>query len=205
MTFASRSLDEFLVALASPEPTPGGGTASAIAGAMGVSLLVMVAGLTKTRANTADERATLLAVRASLEPLRLSLQECADRDAEAFGEVMAAFRMPRASDDEKARRTEAVQSALRAATDVPLETLRLATRALELGETVGRLGNPAAASDVGVAAGLLRAAADGAAANVRINLDGLTNQTHRAGAKVEGEQLLDRSEVARARILAALG
>lgn len=205
MSYASHSLDRFLAALASPEPTPGGGTAAAIVGAMGTALLVMVAGLTKTRANTDDERDTLSAMRASLEPLAASLTACADRDAEAFGRVMAAYKLPRGTEDEKADRKTAIQAALRTATDVPLETLRLATTAMELGETVARHGNPAAASDVGVAAGLLRAAAEGAAANVRINLDGVSDADYRSGARVEADQLLARSDEARTRLLASLG
>lgn len=205
MSYTSHSLDRFLAALASPEPTPGGGTAAAIVGAMGTALLVMVAGLTKTRANTDDERDTLSAMRASLEPLAASLTVCADRDAEAFSQVMAAYKLPRGTDDEKANRKAAIQVALRAATDVPLETLRLAATAMELGETVARHGNTAAASDVGVAAGLLRAAAEGAAANVRINLDGVSDEDYRSGARVEADQLLARSDEARARLLAALG
>ncbi|MDH4063825.1 MAG: cyclodeaminase/cyclohydrolase family protein [Acidobacteriota bacterium] len=204
MSFSSRSVEDFLSALASPEPTPGGGTASAIVGAMGVALLVMVAGLTKTRANTDDERSTLVAVRASLEPLGRSLQACADRDADAFNQVMAGFRLPKATEDEKARRKAAIQAALKAATDVPLETLRLVTTAAEFGETVARHGNSSATSDVRVAAGLLGAAADGAAANVRTNLDGLADHDYRMGAAMETDQLLSRSEEARARLLAAL-
>ena len=194
MSFSTGSLEQLLQALASPKPTPGGGTAAAVAGAMGVSLLVMAAGLARTRGNTEDERGTLAA----------SLQACADRDAEAFGQVMAAYRMPKAADDEKTRRKVAIQAALRTATDVPLETLRLAAKALELGETVARHGNPAAASDIGVAACLLRAAADGAAANVRANLGGLADEGYRSSVTVEVDQLVTRADEARARLLAAL-
>lgn len=204
MSFSTGSLEQLLQALASPKPTPGGGTAAAVAGAMGVSLLVMAAGLARTRGNTEDERGTLAAMRASLEPLAASLPACADRDAEAFGQVMAAYRLPKAADDEKARRKVAIQAALRTATDVPLETLRLAAKALELGETVARHGNPAAASDIGVAACLLRAAADGAAANVRANLGGLADEGYRSSVTVEVDQLVTRADEARARLLAAL-
>jgi len=204
MSFSTRSLNEFLDALASPEPTPGGGSAAAIAGAMGVALLVMVAGLTRTRANTDDERDTLSAVRASLEPLGTALSASADRDAEAFEKVLSAYRLPKASDEDKARRKAAIQEAMREATAAPLETLRLAATAMELGEGVARHGNPSAASDVGVAAGLLRAAAEGAAANVRINLAGLSDEDYRTGAQVESDQLLTRSDEARARVLTAL-
>lgn len=203
-SFSTVTVQHLIDALKSPEPTPGGGTASAIAGAMGVALLVMVAGLTRTRGGTDEERQTLSAVRASLEPIAPSLQACADGDTDAFNQVMAAYRRPKATDEEKAARKAAVQQALKAATDVPLETLRLATVAMELGESVARHGNAAAASDVGVAASLLRAAAEGAAANVRINLEGLADEDYKTSAGVEAEQLLVRTEDARTRLLAAL-
>lgn len=204
MSYSSLSVEQFLDALASAEPTPGGGTAAAFVGAMGAALLVMVSGLTKTRTNTDDERDTLTAMRASLDAGGASLRTCADRDAEAFDRVMAAYRRPKRADDEKANRKAAIQAALREATDVPLETLRLAATAMELGETVARYGNPAAASDVGVAAGLLWAAAEGAAANVRINVDGLADVDYRATARVETDQLLSRAEEAHGRLRAAL-
>ncbi|MEZ5289436.1 MAG: cyclodeaminase/cyclohydrolase family protein [Vicinamibacterales bacterium] len=204
MSFSTQTLDQFLEALSRPEPTPGGGTASAVAGAMGTSLLVMVAGLTKTRANTDAEHATLAAVRGSLSPLAPALLQAADRDAEAFDAVMAAFRLPRATDEDKAARKTAIQRAFRAATETPLETLRLVANGMELGETVARLGNPAAASDVKVAAGLLDAAAAGAAANVRINLESLADDDFRTGAGLEVDQLLGRAGEARSRLEAAL-
>ena len=104
MTLSSLSLHDFLQALASPQPTPGGGTAAAAGGAMGAGLLMMVSGLPRTRGNTDDERATLATVRARLEPLAEALEQCADRDADAFDAVMAAYRLPKASDEEKAAR-----------------------------------------------------------------------------------------------------
>src|SRR5512139_3591574 len=162
MSFSTLSVHEFIQSLASSEPTPGGGTAAAIAGAMGTGLLIMVAGLARTRGNTDDERAILAGVRERLVPLADALERCADRDTEAFNVVMAAYRRPKATDEEKAARKAAIAEAMRGATEAPLETLRLVVRALELGETVARHGNPSAASDVGVGAGLLAAAADGA-------------------------------------------
>ncbi|MEZ5286951.1 MAG: cyclodeaminase/cyclohydrolase family protein [Vicinamibacterales bacterium] len=97
-----------------------------------------------------------------------------------------------------------MQRAFRAATETPLETLRLVANGMELGETVARLGNPAAASDVKVAAGLLDAAAAGAAANVRINLESLADDDFRTGAGLEVDQLLGRAGEARSRLEAAL-
>src|SRR6187397_1993938 len=130
--FQDMTVAELMAALASPEPTPGGGTASAVAGAMGTALLVMVAGLPKTRTNTDAARTALDGVRAELLPLRASLEMCADRDAEAFDAVMAAYRLPKATDEDKASRKGAIARAMQGATEVPLQTLRLACRALAL-------------------------------------------------------------------------
>ena len=94
----------------------------------------------------------------------------------------------------------AIAEAMRGATEAPLETLRLAARALALGETVVRLGNPSAASDAGVGVGLLAAAAHGAAANVRINLAGLPDDAYRADATAETEMLLQRVDALRAAV-----
>ena len=167
---------QLLAALASPNPTPGGGTAAAIAAALGTSLLVMVGGLTKSKNNTDDEKAALAKARAAIEPIGARLTKYAAADTDAFNAVMAAYRLPKSTDDEKAARTRAIQDALRGATVVPLETLRAAAEALDHGRAVAEHGNRSAASDVGVAISILKAAADGAAANVRTNLESLKDE-----------------------------
>ena len=170
MKFADMALSQFLDALASSDPTPGGGTASAVAGAMGASLLVMVTGLAKSNTNSDDEKAALAAARQALQPLVATLTALADTDAAAFDEVMAAYRLAKASDDEKAARSAAIQRALQGATTAPLQTLRACAGAMAHAGAVAACGNRSAVSDVGVAIGLLEAAAAGAEANVRINL-----------------------------------
>ena len=184
------TVGELLAALASPEPTPGGGTAAALAGAMGTSLLVMVAGLAKSKNNTDDEKAALATARAAIEPITARLIELADADAASFDAVMAAYRLPKATDEEKAARTRAIQSALKGATEVPLETLRTCTNALAHSRAVLDYGNASAESDTGVAIGLLQAAASGAAANVRMNLGGLKDEAFKAATEAETARLL---------------
>jgi len=170
MKFADMTVAQFLEQLASPAPTPGGGTAAAVAGAMAASLLVMVTGLAKSNTNTDEEKAALAAAKAALEPLVTALSALADADAAAFDEVMSAYRLPKATEDEKAARSAAIQKALQGATVVPLQTLRACADAMAHAETVAACGNRSAVSDVGVAIGLLEAAAAGAVANVTINL-----------------------------------
>lgn len=195
MTFADMTLPQFLDALASSDPTPGGGTASAVAGAMGASLLVMVTGLAKSNTNSADEKAALAAARQALQPLVGTLAALADTDAAAFDEVMAAYRLPKAGDDDKAARTTAIQRALQGATTAPLQTLRACAGAMAHAGAVAACGNRSAVSDVGVAIGLLEAAAAGAEANVRINLGSVRDLQFTSAAGDETGRLV--SEVTR--------
>ena len=194
--FASMTLSDLLRALASPDPTPGGGTAAAIAGAMGTSLLVMVAGLAKSKSNTDDEKAALAKARAAIEPITSRLTGLADDDAASFDAVMAAYRMAKATDEEKIARTSAIQSALRGATEIPLETLRACAEALVHARVVANYGNRSAESDVGVAIGLLSAAAAGAAANVRSNLGGLKDEGFKSATEAETARLLAQATLA---------
>lgn len=180
--FVELPLSTFLDALASSEPTPGGGTAAAIAGAMGASLLMMVAGLSKSRSGAEEERVALAEARAALASVRERLARLADIDTEAYNEVMSAYRMAKTTDAEKASRNDAIQRGLKAATSAPLDTLRAASEGLRLARVVAQHGNPSAASDVGVGVGLLEAAAEGARANVRTNLENIQDDAFKTAA-----------------------
>jgi formiminotetrahydrofolate cyclodeaminase len=195
MKFADMTVAQFLDALASSDPTPGGGTASAVAGAMGASLLVMVTGLAKSNTNSDDEKTALAAARQALQPLVGTLAALGDADAASFDEVMGAYRLPKASDEEKAARSAAIQKALQGATTAPLQTLRACAAAMAHAGTVAACGNRSAVSDVGVAIGLLEAAAAGAEANVRINLGSVRDLQFTSAAGDETGRLV--SEVTR--------
>lgn len=195
MKFAGMTVAQFLDSLASPDPTPGGGTAAAIAGAMGASLLVMVTGLAKSNTNSDDEKSALAAARGALPPLVKTLATLADADAAAFDRVMAGYRLPKATDAEKAARSAAIQAALQEATTVPLQTLRACAGAMAHAEVVAAGGNRSAVSDVGVAIGLLEAAAAGAEANVRINLASVRDLQFTLAASDETGRLI--SEITR--------
>ncbi len=194
MTFSARTLTQFFDDLASSAPTPGGGTASAVAGAMGASLLMMVAGLPKSRTNADDERRHLGDAHTTLTELRAALARAADDDAAAFDAVMAAYRLPKATDEEKAARKAAIARAMRGATEAPRTTLGLCVQARACGVTVAQHGNPSASSDVRVAAQLLKAAAAGAAANIRINLDGMTDPGYRDATAVAMAEALREAD-----------
>jgi formiminotetrahydrofolate cyclodeaminase len=180
--FADLQLASFLDALASPDPTPGGGTAAAIAGAMGASLLIMVSGLSRSRTGAAEETVALSEAAAKLKSVRERFAALADADSEAYSQVLAAYKRPKNTEVEKGARKAAIEQALTGATSVPLDTLRLAGEALQVAVTVAQHGNRNAASDVGVGIGLLQAAADGALANVRINLEGLHDAAFKSRA-----------------------
>lgn len=195
MKFAGMTVAQFLDSLASPDPTPGGGTAAAIAGAMGASLLVMVTGLAKSNTNSDDEKSALAAARGALPPLVKTLATLADADAAAFDRVMAGYRLPKATDAEKAARSAAIQAGLQEATTVPLQTLRACAGAMAHAEVVAAGGNRSAVSDVGVAIGLLEAAAAGAEANVRINLASVRDLQFTLAASDETGRLI--SEITR--------
>jgi formiminotetrahydrofolate cyclodeaminase len=171
----NQTLNDVLAAFSSSDPTPGGGSAAALAGALGASLLAMVAGLSKTRTGAPGERAALDRARAELVAIRNRLVALIDRDAEAYDRVVAAYRLPKTSDEERAARRERIQEALTLATTVPLDTLRASNDALQAGRTVAEQGNPSAASDVTVGVELLMAAVRGAWLNIGTNLGSLTD------------------------------
>jgi formiminotetrahydrofolate cyclodeaminase len=191
MPLHALTLTELLDRVAASEPTPGGGSVAAIAGAFGAALAQMVAGLPKTRHATDDERAVLASLHAPLADLRERLVELADEDTAAFDRLMAAFRLSKSSDEEKTVRRAAIQTATRDATTVPLQTAMACARVLDLVGTVAALGNRSASSDLLVAMGLLRAAAEGAAANVRTNLEGIVDETFTADATARITAVLD--------------
>lgn len=172
---ADRSVRDLLAGFSSPDPTPGGGSAAALTSAIGASLLIMVTGLPKTRNGSDEDRRALAGARAALDGIRETLVNAIDADAKAYGEVVAAYRLPKGSADEQAERSAAIQRALRSATDVPLGVVRASADALAHARTVDAHGNRNAASDVGVAIALLQAGAHGARLNVEINLENVTD------------------------------
>jgi methenyltetrahydrofolate cyclohydrolase len=183
------SLLEVLESFAAPRPTPGGGSASALAGAVGASLLVMVAGMPRTRTGEDADRQALDKVLRELRLSRDHLAGLVDHDTEAYDAVVAAHRLPKGTPEEQEKRRAAVQAALRGATEVPLDVMRACHAVVHEGVTVARHGNPAAASDVGVALELLGAALRGAAANVRVNLDSVHDVGFASGARDEADRL----------------
>jgi len=168
--YSHLTLAELLDAFASSQPVPGGGSAAALAGAVRASLLIMVAGLPKTRHGTDEERTALTAAAARLRPLREELAALIERDSEAYTSVMNAYRLPKSSDVEQATRSQAIDEAMRAATEAPMATIRACERAMREAEVIATSGAASASSDVAVGIELLKTAARGAGLNVDTNL-----------------------------------
>ena len=175
MALIDRTVTGLLDAFSASDPTPGGGSASAMAGAMAASLLLMVAGMAKTKTNAASERDALDRARPELAALRATLTALIDRDAAAYDMVVASYRKPKATDEEKAARKAAIQNAMHVATKIPLETMKACAALLRLAAIVSTNGNTNAASDMYVATLLAQAALKGARSNVDINLGGISD------------------------------
>jgi formiminotetrahydrofolate cyclodeaminase len=175
---ADRPLTALLDAFSSPDPTPGGGSAAALAGALGASLLAMVAGMTRTKTGTPEDRAALDGARAKLLAARDALVALIDRDAQAYDLVVAAYKRPKGTEADKVARAAAIQEALGAATAVPLQTLQTCLQAMEVAGTIAERGNPSAISDVIVGYSSLGQGVQGALLNVEINLGSITNAAH---------------------------
>jgi formiminotetrahydrofolate cyclodeaminase len=174
MGLINQSLGEFADNLASGAPTPGGGSASAYAGVLGVSLYIMVLEVERSKSENSAELDKLVQ---ALLPLKQRLLELVDLDTAAFDAVMKAFKMPKETEEEKAARRTAIQTAMVHAAEVPLETMSTALKALEMGETVVEHGAKTAASDVGVGTILLVTTVKGAGYNVAINLPSIKDES----------------------------
>lgn len=172
-----RTVHEFLNELSSSSPAPGGGSASALAGAIGAGLISMVCRLTLGKKKYADEQAEMESVLQQSKRLRAGMAKLVDEDTEVFKEVMAAFSLPKETSEEQEHRTAAIQAATKKATLVPLNLMRLTDEAIVLAKIVAEKGNRNSVSDAGVAALMLQAACSGAALNVRINLSSLKEES----------------------------
>lgn len=183
---------EFVAKVASEAPAPGGGSVSALAGALAAALCAMVARLTLGKEKYRDTWQEMEQVRDSADALMRRLLELVDEDTAAYNEVLSALKLPRDTEAQRTARQAAIRSATQKATAVPMETLRNVTGLLALAEAAVEKGNPNCLSDAGVAAHLIRAAASGAAYNVRINLSGLDDQRVSTQMKLETTELLSR-------------
>lgn len=160
----------FLDELASSAPAPGGGSVAALSGALGAALISMVCNLTVGKKKYADVQEDVEALLEKSEALRKELVELLEADVKVYTEVSKAMKMPRATDEEKAARTAAMQKALKAATDVPMQVAEACVEVMNLCQPAAEKGNVNAVSDAGVAVLMAEAGLRSAALNVLINL-----------------------------------
>ncbi len=161
---------ELLARFASADPTPGGGSASALAGALAASLVAMVCAMGKTRSGAPAERDQLDATGRRVREAGEKLRRLVDDDSAAYDAVVAAYRLPRTTEDEKAARRQAVSRAMARATDVPSQTAQACLEVMRAAAEAATHGNPNALSDARTAGALAWGGLLGAVENVRINL-----------------------------------
>jgi formiminotetrahydrofolate cyclodeaminase len=162
-------IDAYLDRLASADPTPGGGSAATLVGAMGAALCAMVARITAENRHFAAVRAEAEAVVAAADALRERFAAARPIDEAAYGGVVRASALPKGTEAEKEARAAALQRALVGAAEAPLAVAGMSAEGIELAERAGALGNAHLASDVECALHFFRAALAASVANVRIN------------------------------------
>ena len=189
-TVMQEPIDQFLDRLASSAPTPGGGSAAAVMGAMGAALTSMVCNVTIGKKGLEGVEAPMLAVRAESARLQVRLTEMMAEDIAAFDGLMAAYKLPKATEEDKARRSAAIESSLRRATEVPLACARTCAAVIALTQRAADLGYKGVVSDAGVAVLAAFAALRSAALNVYINAPMLRDRIFADQSKAEIDRLV---------------
>ncbi len=186
------SLEELLEKVAAGTPTPGGGTVSAICGALSAALSRMVANLAVGKQGYEAAQSELVSIESTGRVLQRRFLDLAAEDARAYDGVVAAMRLPKARDGDRAARKDAMQAAYKRATEVPMDTIRACLEALDLARLAAEKGNRNAITDAGVAAILAQAGMRAAALNVKINLAATSDRAWRESTEAELESLLKR-------------
>ena len=198
------TLEQFSQALASPTPTPGGGSAAALSGSLAASLVMMVCDLTIGREKYRAHDDALTGIRERAGHLRRDLLALVDRDASAYESVMAARRLPRGNRIESEARDAAIAQATLFATETPLATAEACASLLELAIEVARKGNINASSDAGTAAMLAYAGLRAGVMNIRTNLQGIVDPARQAVMRDRVRRLEVDGERRREEALAAV-
>ncbi len=175
------TVKEYVLETDSASPAPGGGSASALAGALGMALSRMVGHLTipKKKFQTIDEdiQQDIIHTHETMKKMENKMLELIDADTAAFNDIMTAIKMPKESETEKSLRASKLAEASIKAAEVPLQIATQAHAALMMMKPIATYGNKNALSDIGVSVLMLQTALEGAIMNVKINLPGITDET----------------------------
>jgi len=204
MNFEKLSFEDLVAALASEAPTPGGGTAAALAGAMGASLAEMVSALTLSKDKYAASHDAVRPIGEASARARERFLRLAQEDSDAYDAVVAARRLPKGTDEERSARIRAMAESNRLAAEVPMRTAREAAALLGHLPMLAEKGNPNAASDAGAAALLLETAVQAALLNVAINLSGADDPGFAVRLTEESEHVGREASRVREKVLAAV-
>jgi len=188
------SVQEFIAELSSGNPTPGGGSVAALCGALGAALSTMVANLTVGREKYEQTRESMEQVRMTAATLSTRFLALMQEDSDTYQKVMAAFKLPRETDDQVASRQAAIEEAMKKAAAVPLETLRASEELIRVARDAVRGGNPNAITDAAAAVQLANTTAVVASYNVQINISRIKDQAFVAKCEKEVTEILKRQE-----------
>lgn len=181
----------FADALASSAPTPGGGGASALVGAIGAALGSMVGNLTVGKRKYADVEDEIKALLARCETLRVNLLRLVERDAEVFAPLAKAYGLPGGTDAERVEKARVMEGALREACSVPLEIMERCCEVIDLMDGFAKKGSRLAVSDAGCGAVFCKAALQAASLNVLINTKAMADQAYAAEINAKARRMLD--------------
>lgn len=188
------NIGEFLEETASSSPAPGGGSVSALAGALGGALASMVGNLSLGKNLDSEEESWIKEKISKAQEMMTGLKEGIDKDTDAFNEVMKAFKMPKTTEEEKKVRSTAIQEAMKGAANFPYETAQVCLSVMELALEMLEKGNPNAASDAAVAGLMGYAGLNGALYNVKINLGSIKDVGYIDEMKKKIEEIQIASE-----------
>jgi len=191
---ASMKIKEFINELASSSPAPGGGSVAALVGSLGAALSSMVCNLTIYKEKYSDVQDEIKEILKKSEKLRKKLIKLIDEDTEAFNDVMKAFKMPKETDEQKKKRSIAIQEGYKKATSIPLDTSKTCEEILDLSMIVAKKGNQNSITDSAVSAIMARSAVESAILNVKINLGSIKDDKFVNNINSEIENLQKSSE-----------
>ncbi len=186
----NKSLQNFIEEISSPSPTPGGGSVSAFCGVLGCSLGLMVCNLTIGKKKYESVQDEVLQIKNRLEKFKERFIELYDIDSKAFDKVMEAYKLPKETEEEKSKRTLAIENATIEATESPINVIQTSHEVINDLVRLGEIGNQNSISDTGVAIHLIKTCAEGAMLNVMINTKSLNDRDRAMNLVLDAAQKL---------------